>query len=774
MYLKNITLRGFKSFAKKSQLVFNKGISVIVGPNGSGKSNIVDAISWVLGSQSAKSLRGTSMDDVIFRSKQEELAIAEVSLLFDNSDKFLPLSFNEIKLTRRVFQKGGSEYFINATPSRLQDIQDITSERGIGKGLYTIINQGQIDDIALLKPEERKVLIDELIGIAKHKTRRDKTKMKLVKVKSDVDRINDLMHEVKRTMDPLEIEAKKARRFAEISNRLKDIEMSLFVLDISELNGEWEEKNKRYDDLKQEIDELKFQADDIEKEKEDFENDYGSRQKSFEELKEKIENYRIFENKLETINGIAESKSNIFKTMSNMLNNEYLSLRASTDLLKPDIKDAGIVADEAQLYIEKLKDIKKKVLEASETVQNYISSGDKKIQFKQDISFMIKEISDLIDMIEERFLIKDGNKKSVSEVDILIKVKKTRAEIENKIGLISRLQRFAEENMLFSRKLKDMLDRFKRSLEIQKKRYLSAFEDLIVDINSYNQKLSDYLKKAGEIGTLKQNRENEMYRLEVQKEQIKEKVKNLTETIIDTYNLPVEYIFKNYKTPENCDVRRQEVKTLKKEIRQFGTVNPNATIEYKKIRERFDFLEEQREDLINSKVKLEELVDEINRRIEDIFNSKFDQINKNFNQYFKSLFPLGNGEMILINNAKDGATEYGVDLKVDIGNAKMVPLSLLSGGEKALVSIAFLFSIFATNYSPFYVFDEIDASLDDMNLNRFILLVEKFSDKRQIIIITHQKKTMEIADTIYGVSMQSNSISKVVSEKVDKGNAEVN
>ena len=164
MYLKNITLRGFKSFAKKSQLIFNKGISVIVGPNGSGKSNIVDAISWVLGSQSAKSLRGSSMDDVIFRSKQEELAIAEVSLLFDNSDKFIPLAFNELKITRRVFQKGGSEYFINSAPSRLQDIQDIASERGIGKGLYTIINQGQIDDIALLKPLERKVLIDELIA----------------------------------------------------------------------------------------------------------------------------------------------------------------------------------------------------------------------------------------------------------------------------------------------------------------------------------------------------------------------------------------------------------------------------------------------------------------------------------------------------------------------------------------------------------------------------------------------------------------------------------
>jgi chromosome segregation protein len=130
--------------------------------------------------------------------------------------------------------------------------------------------------------------------------------------------------------------------------------------------------------------------------------------------------------------------------------------------------------------------------------------------------------------------------------------------------------------------------------------------------------------------------------------------------------------------------------------------------------------------------------------------------------------------MILINNSKDDDSECGIDLKVDIGNAKMVPLSLLSGGEKALVSIAFLFSIFATNFSPFYVFDEIDASLDDMNLNRFILLVEKFAEKRQIIIITHQKKTMEIADTIYGVSMQSNSVSKVVSEKVDRKNAKIN
>jgi chromosome segregation protein len=774
LYLKNITLRGFKSFAKKSQLIFNRGISVIVGPNGSGKSNIVDAISWVLGSQSAKSLRGTSMDDVIFRSKQEELAVAEVSLLFDNSDKFLPMAFNDIKITRRVFQKGGSEYFINSAPSRLQDIQDITSERGIGKGLYTIINQGQIDDIALLKPVERKVLIDELIGIAKHKIRREKSKTKLVKVKNDVDRINDLMYEVKRTMDPLEIEAMKARKYSEAVNKLKDIEMALFVYDINELNISWEEKNKRYDYLKEKIVELEARIGEITKDKKVFEDDFGNKQKSFEEMKGRIENYRIFENKLESIYGIAESKNNMFKTLSNMLGNEYLSLKNSTELFSDDIRTTGVASNNAQLYIEKLNHIKEKTLSISETVKSFISSRDMKLKFEQDISVIVEEVSGLIDMINKNILKKDGKKNSVSDAEIINKINKTRKEIKNKIGFISKLQGFAEETILNSKSFICILDRFQKSLKMQKKDFLSGFDDVVVDINSYNSKLNGYLKEAGDLGSSKQNKENEIYRLEVQKDQVKEKVKNLTEAIIDTYNLPVEYIFKNYKPPENCNDSRQEVKRLKNEIRQFGTVNPNATIEYKKIKERYDFLEEQRRDLVESKAKLEVLIDEINKRIEDVFNEKFDLINENFNKYFKALFPLGNGEMILINNSKDDDSEFGIDLKVDIGNAKMVPLSLLSGGEKALVSIAFLFSIFATNFSPFYVFDEIDASLDDMNLNRFILLVEKFAEKRQIIIITHQKKTMEIADTIYGVSMQSNSVSKVVSEKVDRKNAKIN
>jgi len=156
LYLKSITLRGFKSFKEKSQLFFEPGISVVVGPNGSGKSNIADAISWVLGEQSPKILRGNSMADVIFRSKNEEMGIAEVSLLFDNSNRVFDTEFREVKFTRRVYSKGGSEYYINSSPCRLADIQDLIADSGIGKGLHIIINQGQVNEIAVLKPTERR------------------------------------------------------------------------------------------------------------------------------------------------------------------------------------------------------------------------------------------------------------------------------------------------------------------------------------------------------------------------------------------------------------------------------------------------------------------------------------------------------------------------------------------------------------------------------------------------------------------------------------------
>jgi chromosome segregation ATPase len=777
LYLKNITLKGFKSFAKKSQLVFERGICVVVGPNGSGKSNIADAISWVMGEQSAKSLRGSSMEDVIFRSKKEELAIAEVSLLFDNTDRFLPLEFNEVKFTRRVFQKGGSDYFINSSPCRLIDILDITSESGIGKGLYTVINQGQIDAIALLKPGERKMVIDEILGIAKHKIRREKSKSKLLKVVNDIGRVNDLMLEVKRTLDPLEIESKKAQAYFEVLNTLKSEELSLFISELTDFNLQWEKENAGNERSLKKIEELKKRKADVEKESEDFEKNQEEKRILFEKLKGVMENFNNYSNRLESIANIAISKRMIFNTFINMFKTEYSSINNAASAIigqtgypgPIDIEGSSIILEKIA-YLDNLLSVFKTKLEKIQVKDDSFN------KIKMELKLIIKEFSDIRLILERDY--KPGIFKesigSGSSGKTSSGLNQARDSIKTRLENIAQLQQFCIKMAAQTESICKVLDNFKKAQDLLRRAAYKNYNNVIDDINSYNSKSNEYLRRINDISFEKQNLENDIYKADFKKDQIKERVKNLTEEILDTYNISVDYIFKNYKPSEDYENSRRIVRKLKNEVKSYGSVNPNATIEYKRVKDRYDFLFTQKEDLDNSRKKLEELIKEINERIEVIFITKFDDINSNFKSYFKSLFPLGNGEMQLVKDQVNNEDDYGIELKVDIGNNKMIPLLLLSGGEKALVSIAFLFSIFATNSSPFYVFDEIDAALDEMNLNRYIWLVKKFAQDKQVIIITHQKKTMEIADTIYGITMQSSGMSKIVSEKVKKQDAEIN
>ena len=778
MYLKNITLKGFKSFAKKSQLVFESGICVVVGPNGSGKSNIADAISWVMGEQSAKSLRGSSMEDVIFRSKKEELAIAEVSLLFDNTDRFLPLEFNEVKFTRRVFQKGGSDYFINSSPCRLIDILDITSESGIGKGLYTVINQGQIDAIALLKPGERKMVIDEILGIAKHKIRREKSKSKLSKVVNDIGRVNDLMLEVKRTLDPLEIESKKAQAYFEVLNTLKSEDLSLFISELTDFNLQWEKENAVSERSLKKIEELKDRKADIEKESEDFEKNQEEKRILFEKLKGVMENFNTYSNRLESIANIAISKRMIFNTFINMFKTEYSSINNAasaiidqTGFASPVDSEGGSIILEKIAYLDNLLSEFKIKLEQIQAKDEFLN------KIKMELTLIIKEFNDIRQLLERDY--KPGIFKGLmgggeSFGKISLSVNRAKDSLKIRMENIVLLQQFCTKKASQTENICRVLENFKKAQDILRSAAYKNYNKVIDDINSYNSKSNEYLRRINDISFEKQNLENDIYKADFKKDQIKERVKNLTEEILDTYNISVDYIFKNYKPSEDYENSRRIVRKLKNEVKSYGSVNPNATIEYKRVKDRYDFLYSQKEDLDDSRKKLQDLIKEINERIEVIFISKFDDINKNFKSFFKSLFPLGNGEMQLVKDQVNNEDDYGIELKVDIGNNKMIPLLLLSGGEKALVSIAFLFSIFATNSSPFYVFDEIDAALDEMNLNRYIWLVKKFAQGKQVIIITHQKKTMEIADTIYGITMQSNGMSKIVSEKVKKQDAEIN
>ncbi len=731
MYLKTITLRGFKSFKSKSVLTFEPGISVVVGPNGSGKSNIADAISWVLGEQSPKSLRGSSMGDIIFRNRQEEMGIAEVALIFDNGDRALDLEFSEVKITRRVHSQGGSDYFINSSPTRLMDIQDMLADSGIGKGLYTIINQGQINEMAMLKPVERKLIIDEVSGISKHKNRRDKSLAKMSRVKEDIERIDDLLEEIKRTMVPLEVEAVKARKYSAVLKQLKDEEISYFISEIGRLNDFWKDKNRQEGKLRQKLENMER----------DLTLKTGRYDDYKDEISDKLEEYRHWEHavnrlnhELDRLDNIAElvsSKVNVFSTLSNMF-----------DAKEPD----GKQKKDGSVY-SRLKNLHMLLNDYISNVDRILSEYRRQGEVDTQGKYIIQKITELLNQFrneqqEEKEKAKRKKLNQMFRQACVINLAKAK-----KLSIIT--AGFKNVAYKVSKGIYPQFEEKKTGIEKEK----SLMEKLGAQLNGISMGIN--------------NIENELYKNKLDKEQIKEKTENITSYIVDNYNLSIDYIIKNYSPAEDIKETKDKISRLKKQVKDFGAINPNASIEYERIKKRYDFLDKQRNDLSERKRNLVNLIEDMDKKIMGAFLQKFEKINKSFSYYFKILFPLGEGELLLL---KDD-NELGVDLKVDIGNNKFVPLTLLSGGEKTLVSIAFLFSIFSINLSPFYVFDEADAALDDINIDRFLSLVKKFAEKQQIILITHQKRTMEIADTIYGVSMQSDGVSKIVSEKIGENYA---
>ncbi|MHB8278748.1 MAG: chromosome segregation SMC family protein [Candidatus Humimicrobiaceae bacterium] len=763
--MKNIYLRGFKSFGTKSSLIFEQGISIIVGPNGSGKSNIVDAISWVLGEQSPKSLRSTSMGDVIFKSKNEELAIAEVSLVFDNTDRVLPVEFAEVKFTRRVYIKGGSEYFINSSPCRLTDIQDLIAESGIGKGLYTIISQGQVNNVILYKPADRKHIIDEIIGVSRHKIRRDKSRAKLDLVEGDINRVNDLLHEVKRTMDPLAIEAQKSKIFFDLSQEMKNQEVSLFITNINNLNRKWDEENRVSEKNSSEVVETDKKVQIINAQKKEFESMFYEEKDNYNKLEDKNYSFNLLDSQLSNIKSMILNQKTSVETIINMINFAVNDIsNAFNNKNIPESENQGVQVvekKEVEKTIEKIDEILKLIDEFFSNAQEWAKES-----FLKDVKRFREIITSELCLIKNMFVSVSGSPKDTGNEDI-----KAAILPENKINIEDRLNRLKEIkgyaqlnianlNLLLKNSigLLDVSKKIKNEISLKLNREKEAS-------NSGQLKLSRYFDELNKLSSRKHFLENEIYRSNLKKEQIKEKVKDLSIKIFDEYNMSVDYIMKNFKPSENVEMCESKVRQLRGELVKYRNVNPNAHMEYEKVKERFEFLDNQKNDLNESRKSLEKLIIELNQKIREYFNEKFNEINENFKYYFKILFPLGEGE-ILLTDIDEAGDDFGIDIKADTENNKSVSLQLLSGGEKALVSIAYLFSIFAVNSSPFYIFDEIDAALDDANLVRFLTLAKIFALGRQIIMITHQKKTMEAADIIYGFTMQSNGVTKIVSEKI--------
>lgn len=378
MYLKKIEIQGFKSFADKIEIEFKDDITAIVGPNGSGKSNISDAIRWVLGEQSIKNLRGNKMEDVIFSGtdKRKALGYAEVSIIFDNCDKLIPLDYSEIMITRRVFRSGESEYYINKNSCRLKDIRELFMDTGVGKDGYSIIGQGRIEEILSNRPEDRRNIFEEAAEIVKYKSRKLLSEKKLDKTESNLIRIKDLIHEISKQAGVLEDESKKAIAFTSLYNKLREIEVNIFIKEIKKFNSQIEDINK-------EIEQLNLEITESETEKGIIEEKYNLLKNTIDDMDNKIELSR-------------NSKFNIIQSLDNCKSKISLHVEKES-FYKRDLE--RLIKEKADLEVSlvNIKDMEQDIISEKSSVADnlkyLIDENEKKDneRVKLDAETKIKE-----------------------------------------------------------------------------------------------------------------------------------------------------------------------------------------------------------------------------------------------------------------------------------------------------------------------------------------------------------------------------------------------
>lgn len=435
MHLKKIQIQGFKSFADKTEIDFKKGITGIVGPNGSGKSNISDAIRWVLGEQSTKTLRGNKMEDVIFSGtdKRKPLGYAEVTITFDNKDEVIPIEYSEVSVTRRIFRSGESEYYINKNSCRLKDIRELFMDTGVGKDGYSIIGQGRVDEILSTRSEDRRHIFEEAAGIVKYKTRKEESEKKLKKTEENLVRINDIVFELEEQVKPLERQAIKAENYLEIAQRLKKLEINFYIREIDRLKEGLISTERQRKKLNNKI-------------KESLENKKIMETKYFS-IKNEIENINNSIKKLQgkeySIQGNIETKNNSL-VVCNEKEKFYLEERERLKKEKDDflkekeelLSEKITIEDELEGKSKKIIRLKSDYLEKKsllESINSEIILKEKDIEKeKNSIIKTYNLISDRKNKINSLEIFKQNIKKRISEVEKEIdmsKIEKKRKKV---------------------------------------------------------------------------------------------------------------------------------------------------------------------------------------------------------------------------------------------------------------------------------------------------------------------------------------------------------
>tara|TARA_B100001093_G_scaffold152187_1_gene144948 strand:- start:1025 stop:3469 length:2445 start_codon:yes stop_codon:yes gene_type:complete len=808
MRFKKLEINGFKSFSEKTNFLIEDGLTGVVGPNGCGKSNIVESLRWCMGENSAKSMRGSGMEDVIFSgtSNRPSKNISEVALLLDNKAKDGPTQYNELDeliIKRKIEKDKGSKYYINDKEVRARDVQTFFADLSTGAHSPSLISQGKIGQLVTSKPIERRSILEEAAGISGIHARRQEAETRLNAAENNLKRADELKKQQQKQLDNLKKQAEEATRYKEISGEIKKIEAGLYYLKIQEIEKDKEKIAEKLNELDDDLSAVNIDFNhnntllDEENKKlsplRDKKMESAAKlQKlnlditSLDDEEARVKSLQLkLEKSIKTIESDLERERSI--SLDAGLNEKRISkekeelLITENELLEVESKSSKEL-NTSKINLESLQN---QLDEMLDEIENYIDQ-DKKLT--KDMFKSLKMLVKKITLSQEEYAEKYGKNKSIQSDSIKRKerIKNIDIELENWRNLKSNSEKMISELNERKNKLQIELNENQKNperiatskgqnlqnLENTKKRN----EEIEAELDEAEKKYNFINQNLKEIQLKLSNLKENKARNEATTEGIESRKKDLMYSVKNELNIENEnsLLFKsdlnNLSLEKMPDIETQALKVekIKKQRESLGSVNLRADEETKKYETEIKKMEDDRADLYSAIVKLKSSIDELNQKGRERLLEAFTKVNRKFNEVYTKLFSGGTAKIELVDS--DDPLEAGLEMFVSPPGKRLQSITLLSGGEQALTALSLVFAVFLVNPSPICVLDEVDAPLDDANVTRFCALLDELTKitKTKFIIITHHALTMSRMHRLYGVTMAEQGVSQLVAVDLQK------
>jgi chromosome segregation protein len=811
--INKVTFKGFKSFQQKTAIPLFEGLTAIVGENGNGKSNLLDGISFVFGRRSSN-LRAEKMTQLIFNGGESRKAAdyAKVTVYLDNSsgifDEFLEEDeeAEEVSVARKITQAGSSMYKFQGTNCKKSKIDDIAKKANIDPEGYHFVRQGKVTEIVEQSNVERRKVIDELSGVAKFDDRKEEAEEELEEVEEKLQEQEILLDEKKEYLKKLKEEKELAQQYRELEQRKEKLEASILEVrkralsnQLANINTDTSEKRERIEELEEELEELDQKIDDKQDRIEEIEeqqtsgNDVQHLENRIEKKKGKIENKRDKIEDLEDTISELQQMQNRRNTGSKAVDS-ILSLNkdgvygAFQDLISAEDR-FGIAVDTAAgghmndlvvkdkdvamecinylkrenigrartLPMDKIKDRsksaksqmakkKKGVIGYATELVNYDDKYEKAVNHVFSDTLIAEDLDSVKNIDGVRVVTLDGDVMSRGG-SMTGGKKKTRKKKSKKLSQNLDPEKKKEEKKEIGEEIeslqKDIAEL--KQMKERKEEEQGSDEDLRNEKNEIRDELQDLREKRQEMYSEKQKLKTKIDDVGSKKANLKAELENVKDDLeehdFDEDELKLE------ASPE--DLKKKKKKILRKQ-NSMGPVNMRAIDEYKEKKEEFDEFKDQVSEIRQEKLEIEDMIEDIDEKKRECFMETLDEIQESFGRIFTNLFDGGEAKLVL----EDDDIEKGLKIRVKPPGKEPHIIQALSGGEKTMTAIAFVFAILEYEESPFYIMDEIDAALDKKNSKKLSELLKEYADENQFIVISHNEITVRHAERAYGVTMQ--------------------